>query len=368
MKQYIVIGALLGLIALPQATFASPIVRSGESVTVSADQVLESDFYGFGKTINLSGVADEDVYVAAGSVTVNAPVGGDLSVIAEGVQVHADAADDVRIVGGTVVLAKAVKGDVIVLGGSLTILSTASVEGDVLFLAGNVTIEGPVKGSILGTADTVRVDTAVGGNIDVRAVSGLSLGDRAEIAGDVTYASIADLVRGQHTTIGGDVQKTAVAAPTHDAFFRDFVLQTLIMLFAALTAFLMIRPVINRIVAGATFSYGTHALIGIGVFIAVPFISILLMASILGSIVGVALLCVYVLLMISSWVLTGIVLGNRIQQIFFKRNDVTILTVVFGTILFNVLMLIPFIGFFITSALALIVLGSIVLIGYRILR
>jgi hypothetical protein len=368
MKQYIVIGALVGLFVLPQAVFASPIVRSGDSVTISADQVLESDFYGFGKVINLSGVADEDVYVAAGSVTVTAPVAGDLSVLAESVQVHAAVDDDVRIVGGTVVLAKPVKGDVVVLGGSLTILSTGSVEGDVLFLAGSATIEGPVTGSILGTADTVRIDTHVGGNVDVRAVSGLSLGDRTDIVGNVMYSSVTELVRAQDASIGGTVQKATIAAPAQGSVIRDLVLQTLIMLFAALTAFLMVRPVINHIVGSATFSYGTHALVGIGVCIAAPFISILLMASILGSIVGVLLLCAYILLMISAWVLTGIVLGNKVQQMLFKKEETTILTVVFGTVLFNAAMLIPFVGIFIALSLSLIVFGSIVLSGYRALR
>jgi cytoskeletal protein CcmA (bactofilin family) len=368
MKQYILYGVLLGFAVLPHAVSASPIVRSGDTVTVSAEQVLESDFYGFGNTVSLSGEAQEDVYVVGGSVTVNAPVAKDLTVIGFGVRVHGEVADDLRIIGGEVELAQPIKGDVVVLGGSLTILSTASVEGDVIFLAGSAVIDGSVKGSILGTADTIRIDAPVGGTVDVRAISELSLGDRAEIAGDVHYTSVSELVRAQEATIGGDVKKIATPAPVSDTFFRDLVLQILVMLFAALMAFLMLRPVITRVVDGAAFSYGTHALVGVGVFIALPFVSMLLMASVLGLVVGISLMCAYVLLIISSWVLTGIVLGSKIQEIVFQKEGVTILTVVLGTVLFNLVMAIPFIGFFIAMALTLIVQGSIVLLGYRALR
>lgn len=366
--KHTLIAALIMLGALPGVVFAGPVIRSGESVTVSADQMLEADFYALGNSVSVSGEAEGDVYVLGSSITLNAPVAGDVAALGGSVRVHGEVGDDVRIVGGQVEIAEPIVGDLVVLGGSLTILSTARVDGDVIFMSGDADISGPVSGSILGTADQLRIDAEVKGDVRVRAFSKLTLGDRANIGGNVYYTSLEELTRAQGAVIEGDIKRGAVVMPDNKDVLRGFLMQTLIMLFAALSAFLMVRPLVERLVAASTYSYGIHGLVGILVLFATPFVGVLLLVSVLGSVVGAIVLASYLVLLIISWIVSGIVLGSFMERQLLKRNEVTLLTVVFGTIAYNALLLIPFIGLFVAVTCFFIVLGGIVVLGYRSVR
>lgn len=99
MKKSLAIS-LFVLVCLPVFVEAGPIIRSGESVSIDADQVLKGDFYAGGASVSISGRAENDVYLAGGTVTVNAPVAEDLVVLGGVVQVHGEVTDDIRVAGG----------------------------------------------------------------------------------------------------------------------------------------------------------------------------------------------------------------------------------------------------------------------------
>ena len=365
-KFQFVFGLMLGIMLYPSLVFAGPIVRSGDTVSVEADQILESDFYGAGGTVSISGSAEHDVYVTGGSVTINAPVDEDLVIIGGTVQIHGPVGDDLRIIGGEVTLAEEVGGDVVVLGGTLNILSTARIEGDILFFSGEVEISGNVKGGVAGMADIIRIDAGVGGDVKVTARQSLAFGDRSEILGNVTYRSENEIARAQGAVIVGDIVKESIDISKNAGQYA--LLPVLVLLFAALSAYLLFKSRLQKVIEVTKVSYGVNGLIGLAVLLAVPAVGALLIISILGLIPGIVILITYIVLLILTWVISGIVLGSLVLKSIWKSEKSGILSVIVGVILFDLLVFIPYIGPLLGLAVFLIVLGGISRLIYQAFR
>lgn len=356
------------VLVLPLVTEAGPIIRSGESISVDAEQILKGDFYGLATKITISGASENDVSIAGGTVTINAPVAEDLTVLGGTVQIHSDVGDDVRVVGGEVTLGKLVKGDVVVLGGTLTILSTAEIQGDILFMGGSLIVEGNVTGSIHGTADTVRINSEIGGDVMLGVKSLFSIGDKAKIHGDITYASREDVVRAQEAHIVGEVRKTDVALDTSSGFFGFYTFKLSMLIFTAFLLYFIARRRVQAIVEYSNQSCGTLGLTGLAVFLGVPLVAGVLMISFIGLFAGIILLALYAIMLILSFTLGGVMLGYYLQKKIKRGETVTLTTVGSGVFLFSLMGLVPYVGGIAVFACMIIMLGTLSQELYRELR
>jgi cytoskeletal protein CcmA (bactofilin family) len=192
-----------------QMVSAETIVRTGDSVSLAQNQTVEGDFYGLGSTVALSGTVTGDALIMGGTVTVNGSVAQDLFAVGGTVNVSAPISDDVRIISGDVTISEPIAGSVVVVGGRLNILSSATIGGDVLFYGGDATIEAEVGGKVLGNAERIRIDGVVKGGVDVTSPF-LTLGERADITGDVRYVSQAELTRAAGAVVTGSVSKNDI--------------------------------------------------------------------------------------------------------------------------------------------------------------
>lgn len=367
MKNVTLLVLVIGFV-LPFSVYAGPIIRSGETVSIDASQVLKGDFYGLGGLVTISGSAEDDAYIAGGTVTVNAPVAGDLTIAGGAVQVHGPVGDDLRVVGGDVTIADSVKGDIVVVGGHLALLSTATVGGDLIFVGGEASVEGTVTGGILGTADKVRINGAIGGDVSITAGTLVTLGDNADISGSVVYESRNDLVRAQDARIGGDVRKVESALEVEGSLLRTYALSIVVLVFAALAIFFIARARVVRLTEITSGSLGISGLIGLGIFLGVPFVGGLLVVSVIGTLLGVLLFVLYVLSILTALILSGTVLGYQLGKRFAKQSAVTLSTVALGTIALTLLALVPYVGGFVFFACLMVVLGGLGTSFYRAIR
>ncbi len=368
MKKHIVFLTLMVVLLTPVFTHAGPIIRSGESISVDATQVLKTDFYGLAPTVTISGTAEDDAYIGGGTVTINAPIQDDLTIIAGTAQIHGEIGDDLRVIAGEVTLAKPVKGDVVVLSGTLTILSTAQIEGDVLFMGGSLVVEGNVTGNIHGTADTVRINSEVGGDIMLGVASLFTLGDRAKVTGAITYESRSDLVRAQDAEVGGDIRKTEVSIDTGSGFLNMYLFELGTLLFTASALYLIARGRVRQVVYRSMQSPAISGLIGLGVFVVVPFIGIVLMVSLLGLFIGSLIFLLYLGFLVLSMALAGVLLGSYLEKIVMNTTALTFRTVCAGVFLFTLIGFIPYLGGLLMFASIVIVLGALSQTFYAVLR
>ncbi len=344
------------------AVEAKTVLRSGDSVSISEDQIVEGDFYTAGSKISISGEIKEDIVSAGGETTLNGLVGGDAFLVGGRVDVHSKIGDDLRILAGDVTIAESVAGDVLVIGGSVNILSTASVAGDVIIFGGEAVIEGPVDGDVLGFTGTLRIDSAVKGEVDVT-VEQLTIGDNAKIDGGVRYVSDMVLVQSLNASIVGDVMRSdPQSSDEKSSRWNPVVVFSLVLIFSVLVWYLLSRKTLQMVVSRVTNNSRRSMLVGFAAVILVPIATSILIFSAVGSIVGFVTLLLYMAFLVLSMIATVPVFG-ALLLITFKRSNpaaINLQSLFLGMVLFSLLMIMPMIGSLFIIICILITFGALI--------
>ncbi len=356
---YFVSALLLTWVSWTSLAAAESVMRGGETVSLAEEHVVEGDFYAASGKVNISGSVEQDLLVISGQTTINGTVGEDAFLIGGQVDVHGPVNDDLRIISGNITIADVVAGNVMVVGGSVNILSTASIEGDVLIFAGEVMIEGYVGGDIVGTAGKLRIDAPVAGNVDVT-TENLTLGDRANIEGTVRYTSTRQLVQSLNAIVVGEVVRNDIPLPNDTNFLSAFA-PLLFLLFSVLVWYLISRHSLN-LVSKRAVDKGLRAfLIGSVVLIMSPVAISILMASVIGVIVGMVALLSYLLIILLSIICLPAVLGKMLMMAFNQPySNVSLIIVIVGVLGVGVSMVLPIFGLLIFLLLMIVSMGSMV--------
>lgn len=362
------VAILFVAIFVPTAVVsANTVFRSGDSVTVMAEQQVEGDFYAAASTVSMSGTVLGDMYTAAGIVTLNGEVTADLFATGGSVQVHGTIADDARIIGGEVIVSESVAGDLVIIGGSVQVLSTASIEGDVLLFAGEAEIAGTVGGSVLGAADQLRIDGPVGGEVDVH-TSTLTLGDRAQIAGDIRYTAVSDLRRAANADVAGTItrQEQSVSLSVREQVQAVFI-PVLVLVFATLACFLFARDPIVSLVVETRNRFWFSALIGLLVILATPPLVAMLLTSVIGLLFGAMVLLGYIVVLLGALVLSPIFLGAWLTEFVVKRFTVSLPQLGIGFTMLFILLILPPVAVMVWLMLMSALVGTLTILVYRTL-
>ncbi|MFT7507271.1 MAG: hypothetical protein ACI92I_000414 [Acidimicrobiales bacterium] len=366
--KYFTLLTFLILFIFPVVTSAETVLRTGSDISVESDQVVEGDYYvsvgPFGRT-TMSGQVAEDMYAFGAEVIVNGEIGNDVTILSGSSQIHASVTDDVRIVAVEATIAEEVGGDVFVLAGSLSILSSAKIAGDVFFFGGNLTVEGDVAGSVRGSAEKVRIDSGVGGDVDISAPAGITLGDRASISGSVLYTSFVPLSRGQRSIVEGEVVRNEYASIPAKEKARDVLIPIFITLFATLSLYLLFKRELQSVVESVEERFSKNFLVGVMFVLLGPLVSILLMITVLGLLVGLLALSFVLMLYVAGVALSGVVLGAFIMRIFTKKLRVTLPAILLGAVGIQSIILVPVIGPVAVFSIFAVTVGAIVQRLYR---
>ncbi len=368
--KYIGFITLLFFLIVPSLTNAETVLRTGANIYIESGHVIEGDYYvsvaPFGTTV-MSGTVKGDMYAVGASVTVNGEVEYDLTILSGKAGIHAPVLDDVRVFAGEVIIADYVGGDVFIMANSLTILSTATISGDVFFFGENLSIEGDVNGSVLGSAINILIDSTIGNDIDVTAVRELTIADSAVIQGSVRYISLSYMTRAQGSVIYGDIQKIAYGATTVREQIYDTLSGVFMLLFSLLCVYLIARREITLVVESVDQNVLKNFLIGIIVLLLGFLASILLMVTVLGLFVGIVMMTVVILLFVLGLILSSAILGAFILKLFKKKPEVTLISILVGTVVLNILLLVPLAGIPVLFILLTVVVGALSQRIYRVI-
>ena len=367
MKRYFSL-ILLGAILAPSFVLAETVVRVGDAIVVDETQVVEGDYYfsvgPFGNT-TMSGTIAGDMFALGGSVTANGTIEEDLMIMSGVSQLHASVTDDVRLLTGEAIVAESIGGDLFVLAGSLKILSTAKIGGNVYFFGGSAVIDGLVEGSVFGTMERLRIDGPVGGNVEVSSYESVTLGSKASVTGDVNYTSLSPLVRAPEAVIEGRVNERSTKESSKQESARSALIPLFIILFAALSLYLLFRRELEVVYARIEDSYPRAALVGLSVMILGPVASILLMVTVLGFIVGLAGFAATVILLSVGYALSGVMFGAVLSKLLTKKSKISWLWITIGTTSLYAMGFIPVIGPVIVLGFYAVTVGGLTFSLYK---
>lgn len=356
-------AGLLLLVLSPFIASAETVVRTGSSVSVEVNQIVENDFYAAGGSVTNSGQIKADMSAVAGSLTVNGHIGADLLAVGGTVQIHGPVKDDVRVVAGETVIASDVGGDVFVIGGTLKVLSSAKISGDIYFYGGDAEISGLVKGRVMGRAESFTISSAIGG-MDVGAVK-VELQNGASVAGDVVYSSPRDLIRAQGVSVGGEIVRGATGDSSADTGSGFPVIFFAIWLFTTFCFFLLFRPAIESVLETVKKDTLKVGLMGAFAAVAGPIIGIVLMATVLGVWLGILKILLSLILFIITMILLPIMAGGYALSWWKPHRRLDAITVVAGMAIVMVTTMIPVIGGLLIFVGYAVTLGSILYLVYQ---
>lgn len=132
-------------------------VRSGDSVTVAKDQVVNGSVFLSGTTVTMDGTVHGDVYCAGQDVSISGSVDGDVLCAAQSGVISGQVFGNVRMLGQSVGISGAVARNVTVAVQSLTISSQASVSGEVFYAGQTITVDGTIAKSLEGFTQTSKL-------------------------------------------------------------------------------------------------------------------------------------------------------------------------------------------------------------------
>ncbi|MBK9209604.1 MAG: polymer-forming cytoskeletal protein [Anaerolineales bacterium] len=166
--------SIFSLIALLALTFATPAQafdgRTGETVEIKADEVIEDDVYVTATEFTLEGTVKGDLIVFGQTIIINGTVEGDLIAAGQSVIINGTVTDDARIAGAELKISKtaSVGGDVVSAGASLETEKGSAIAGELVIGAGQALLDGNVTGDVLAGIGSLELNGEFGGDVNAQ--------------------------------------------------------------------------------------------------------------------------------------------------------------------------------------------------------
>jgi cytoskeletal protein CcmA (bactofilin family) len=416
----LVVGLLAAWLqaAAVHPTYAA-VVRSGDKVTIGADETIEDDLYVFGGEIVIDGTVEGDVCAFGRQITVNGTVTGNVMAAGQTVVIVGEAGG-ARIAGQVLKIESKAKlaGDLLAAGLSLECEKGSDVTGDALYAGYQALFGGKIGSDLKASMANCRLEGAVGGDVHLKVngdakspsatsftygspppvdmpevAGGLKVAKSAELKGDLDYESQNKAEIDPNADIAGDVtfheqmhaekeggEEKAAASGISTVIFKR-VRHVLTVALIGITALLLFprwmtawadtireRPL-------ASFASGC---VGLGLFltfcffmlIAIPLVALILFGIritelapvvLIGGGVGYAgvLVAFWIVTMFLAEALVGMVVGRL--AVSGESIGGRMGAMIIGMILLGIVLGIPVLGWLIGALVALLGLGSICL-------
>ena len=222
--------ALVSALAGPPWKADGAEIRSGEKVVIGKDETIKDDLYVFGAQITIDGTVEGDVIAFGQQITINGTVTGHVMAAGQTVVVTGESGG-ARIAGQVLKVGSKAKldGDLLAAGLSLECEKESSVDGDALFAGYQALFAGKISDDLRGGMANCRLDGSIGGDVKIEVggdkdvlppsafgppppvpmptvPGGLTIGESAEIEGDVTYQSSLEATIDAHAKVNGEVE------------------------------------------------------------------------------------------------------------------------------------------------------------------
>ncbi len=360
-KKLVYVLPVMALVAfgLVVGVRAQSSTNTGNSVLVSSDTQITSDYFAGGGNVKFSGTANSDAYIAGGQVTVSGTVKGDLLVAGGNVTVDGNVEGDIRAAGGQVYINGKVGKNITVTGGNVTIAKSAVVGGNVVAGGGMIDLSGQVGGDVRVGSGALSLSGQVGGDLEA-AVDTLAIASSAKVGGELTYISENDAVVASGAVLNGITKKLPPKETGIKASYWGARLAGMLMtIFTAVILAWLLPGSLKRGANKLRQRPGIALGLGFVSVILVPIVAVMAMLSVIGLPLGVLGLIGY---FVSLYVAMFFVITWAGEQIttLFKLKTSFVLTVFIGAVFYALLGMLPGIGEVITLAGTLFGMGVIV--------
>jgi hypothetical protein len=285
----------------------------------SADPV-----YMTGAEVRIDRAIDGDLVAAAGRIHIDQPIGGDAVLGAGSLEIHAAIGEDLRAAGGIVTIGSPVHGDAMIAAGRITLSRNAEMHGHVWLAGSSVTIDGRSKASMKVYGRDVALLGENYGPLDISAER-IEIRGSARVYGDIVYSSRTDVAIDPGAKIMGTVTRTpgplqVGQTSTGIPGLKPLRPLLLVALFAAGVLLSALFPTFTRnsvrtLAAAPVKSLG----LGSALFFSVPPVAVLLIITIIGIPVGLALAAVHAIALVVGYLIVGFLIAQKLAQLLHRQ-------------------------------------------------
>ncbi len=340
-----------------------------KDITVAKDEVVQGPYIQTGNNITISGTINGDAYLAGGTATIDGVINGDLIIAGGAVTIKGEVTNDVRAGGGMVTIDGKVGRNVTAIGGTVTLGSDADVDGGVIALGGTLAHLGNIDGDVLAYGNRLTLAGRVGGNTTAN-VQTVSVTKTALLDGGLNYTSDQEASVSAEAKISGPVRRT----PTGKALTQVvpqtgrrvvFGFNLLSYLSMLLLGLVLLRLVPRQVIAVSQL-IGEQPWRGLGLgllaMVLAPILVIILVVSIIGMPLAVILVGLYVLMIATSSLFTGLFVGQKVFDLMnLKENRYAMFAV--GLLLLQLLLSITTVGMVVRFLSVLAASGAMLTLG-----
>ncbi len=354
------------------------VLKSGDAVVIAPDESIDDDVVAFCQSLEINGNVSGDVIAFAQNVTINGDVGGTIFAGAATITINSQRAKTIWAAGANIDISANVDRNVILAGGSLLVGKDARIGRELKVYGGKCTVEGRITDFIMGGVGKFEM---AGTSRDIKInADEATIKSGARISGDLIVRSEKEPTIEEGATITGETtfekpepkeKAAAFAFAPLLAFFISFV--KIVMCIAKIVVGIVLiacsKTFVRRIM-DTLIHKPWHAL-GWGFLglIVIPVAAVILFVILIGFPIAIFGVYIYTILIYLSSIFVGLVIGEKVIQLFRKEGDISLyLSFIVGIIVLFILGLIPVLGFIIKIFTVLFGSGMLLLGGRNMIK
>lgn len=340
--------------------------------TVVQRGTVEDDLYLAAGQVDVLATVEGDLIVAGGRVNVGDVVKGDVLAAGGAVTVHGRVLDDVRVAGGQVSIQADVAGDVTAVGGSVSVPREARVHGRAWLAGGEVDVQGRVGRSLRAAASRIRLGGDIEGDVHL-AAGDIEVLPTARVRGALVYESPHEARVAAGAQIDGGVRRSPAEWPEAGRrASRLFMWVALVFgvggLLVAGATMAALLPRWTAASAGTIRTDPWKSLgVGFAVLVAAPAAAFALVATVVGAMVGLALLAAYGVSLLAALLVGATWVGALGTRLFHRDPGVgrVVISTLAGILVLGLLQVVPLLGALVLALVTLLGMGGWTVHGYR---
>lgn len=187
-----------------------PSLAERENLVLSADN--DDTQFLAGRTVTVTARVADDVFAAGRDIVFQEAAVGIAIVAGATVTLNGGTAADLIGVAESLTIGGRVDDDVMAVGRRFAITPEGVVAGDARLAAETISVRGRIGGTLRAAARTITIDGIIDGKVDVLAET-VILGPNARIAGDLVYRSGHEPQIAEGAVVGGEVRRLELHLP-----------------------------------------------------------------------------------------------------------------------------------------------------------
>lgn len=307
----LLLAALLpGLATVSTPAEALEVIAGDNSrCSISAEHVVTDDLLLLCDLASVEGTVTGDLYFAGRSLTITGRVDGDVFGFGNDINMEGSVGLSLRGAAETIRISGELGRGLAAAGGQISVLPGATVGGGIMMAGDRLSVAGPVGGSVLAGGSRLEVNAPIEGDLKFSGEE-LHLGSDAAIAGDARYTGPSEPEREP----GAPTVEWSEPEPEETSVWDEVM--RIATRWGMGLALGLVLVVLASGPLGAMAAIGGRPigplLLGLLLFVGLPFAAILLAITFIGLPLAFAVGMLYLFLLYTSRVIAAMVIGQAI--------------------------------------------------------